>query len=233
MEYLFERVLVGAGKYEYQLTRGGQLLGKAYPRKGLDSDHRGGFSLEGFSKNYFLSVKNVYGEKFTEDNITFKGEAATIMSDGQADRMIYQCIKRGKHLFDGIGITEVYWEDGNVYSQYQVGFGHKGGIYLCIYRNEELVAEIMLHKKYGVKTTYTFYTKEDVPIELLVISTIFWDIINWFEYDAGYAFQFKSGWYTLNTWVKEELEKFDPNFIERYRENTVYVEPEKKPFWRR
>ena len=32
MEYLFERVLVGTGKYEYQLTRGGQLLGKAYPR---------------------------------------------------------------------------------------------------------------------------------------------------------------------------------------------------------
>ena len=81
---------------------------------------------------------------------------------------------------------------------------------MCVYLNSKLVAELMLHKKYGVKTTYSFYTMEDVPIELLVISTIYWDIINWFE-DGN-------GWYILNTWQKELKEKFDASFIEKYRD---------------
>ena len=101
--------------------------------------------------------------------------------------------------------------DGDEYFLYEVGFGHKG-LYLCIYRGEELIA--IADKELTVinyQDKYTVYTKNDEFIQFIMPLIMHYDITKYGDVmDISLRSVKKS---VVNTIQKELRAKYDPNFI--------------------
>ena len=86
----------------------------------------------------------------------------------------------GKFLQGGYN----YWEfdfEGDNYKAYSIGQGSKGGIFLCIYKNDEMIAEVELDKKViDFENIYHIYLENKANLELVCILTWIWDYNEYF-----------------------------------------------------
>ncbi len=182
------------------------VFGRYVGKIDFSSTCESGIGIESQSKDggFKLEIHRLFGQKIRED-VVLKREAGVCTINGLLSH-IYYCTKKGSNFINGIYYLELKYDD-NIYKVYEVGLKRKG-IYLCIYRNYELVA--MVSK--AIKTKhfsgfYEIYAKDDVPAEILLLFSSYWDIIRWAEVESS------SVNHSLNTWQKELKEKYDENFI--------------------
>lgn len=170
------------------------------------STERNGIGLEAHLKdgNFKMEIPPLFGSK-TRKNDVLKQEAGLCIINGLLCK-IYYCTKKGSNFINGI----YYWElkhCNDVYRFYEVGLKKKG-IYLCVYRNDELVAIVSkTMKTRHFSGSYEIYAKNDVSVEILLLFSSYWDITRWMEVESC------SVNHVLNTWQKELKEKHDENFI--------------------
>ncbi len=153
---------------------------------------------------YFSAVKGTYGTSLK-------------------DRFSYHILK-GKDLVGYMrGATKGRWFKGYLYYEinyhgehyqaYEVGMG-RNGLYLCIYKNDSLVA--MVSKALIVENdmdSYKLYTDHEEYLEMLIMITVYYDALNYEStYDYSMASRALELKYTRN---KELLEKYDPQYIQK------------------
>lgn len=187
------------------------VFGKHVGKINFSSTERHGIGLEAHLKdgNFKMEIPPLFGLKIKE-NVVLKREAGICAINGLLC-YIYYCTKKGSNFINGIYYWELkYYND--VYKFYEVGLKRKG-IYLCIYRNDELVAIVskeMSTKHFSGK--YAIYSKIDVPVEILLLFSLYWDITRWVDVESC------SINHSLNTWQRELKEKFDESFISEIKE---------------
>lgn len=125
--------------------------------------------------------------------------------------LINYCGKKGSNFLNGI----YYWtfeSENQRFVAYEVGFGRKG-LYLCIWRDEQLFAIVSkeLHTK-RFESYYTVYAEDSFPLEMASICSLFWDLSRYYPTNSVEEF------HTLNTWQKELKNKFDANFINKFND---------------
>ena len=121
---------------------------------------------------------------------------------------IYYCGRKGSNFLNGV----YYWTfevENQKFIAYEVGFGRKG-IYLCIWKDNKLFAIVSkdVHTK-RFESNYTIYSEDDMPLEMVCICSLFWDLSRYYPTSSAEEF------HTLNTWQKELKNKFDADFIKR------------------
>lgn len=185
----------------------------------------------GLDHNFFMRSKNGFGMlgltngdwlPNRKEDVTTLQNVAIVNMGGEVIYVDYVS-KKGKGLF---GRYE-YWSftyQGQTYDLYQVGPNHKE-IYLCIYRNNEIVAQCQLHNKsINYENEYTMYARDDLSKELLVMMMTLWDVQGWFldkikDVDGAKDINKKANHsvvnYSLTTVQKDLKEKYDPEFINR------------------
>jgi len=103
-----------------------------------------------------------------------------------------------------------------IYDVFEVGFGNKDGQYLCVYRENSLVAVAQKNfpKDYG-QSVYTIYSSDDTADELGYLSAY------WHFSDLHSATDFSGSDISRSTMLtpfKEIMEKYDDSFISRVKE---------------
>lgn len=143
-----------------------------------------------------------------------------------SDRLSFKVLREGEKVGSIVGRTKktgflkayAYYDfqlNGNQYYGYEVGFGRKG-LYLCIYRNERLIAIVdKALRVVNYKDTYTAYLESPADLEVVLLFTIYYDATAYGDVMevAVASVQEKR----VNTLQKELIEKFDPTFISRIK----------------
>ena len=178
---------------------------------GFEKTSNGTILLNGQFKNTKaqLKINPYFGDRIQED-IGWKESCGTFSLDNITGDIFY-CGKKGSNFLNGI----YFWSfvlNNEIYNAYEVGFGRKG-IYLCVWKNDQLIAVISkkIHTK-NFESNYSIYAENCQNFELLIIISAYWDISRYFVSSSG------EEWHTLYTWQKELKNKYDPEFIPKIKE---------------
>ena len=102
------------------------------------------------------------------------------------------------------------------YKCYEVGLGRKG-IYVCIYRDNELVDVIdKAMKTVNYLDKYTCYLLYEEDSRAVIAYAMYYDKLKYSHEDEEVTHSVR--WHALNTISKELLAKYDPSFIDRVKE---------------
>ena len=110
-------------------------------------------------------------------------------------------------------ISMPFYEVITCYEQtiaWKVGFGLKGTMYLCIYKNDEICAIVEADKWHNGEQNYTLYCENDCGIETWLIYILLWDL------ELILTNGYESGNNLLNS-GKKARKKFDPEFIKKIK----------------
>lgn len=115
---------------------------------------------------------------------------------------------------------------GNNYYLYEVGFGKKG-LYLCIYRDEKLIAIADKELKVvNFQDKYTVYALDQRDIPAIMPLLMHYDMTA--HGDVMEIAVRSVKWKSVNTIQKELIAKFDPEFIPRVKRlDGVVDEPQR------
>ena len=124
--------------------------------------------------------------------------------------------KRVKGFFASYPYYE--YVDGDVtYTMYEVGFGSKG-LYLCIYRDEELLAVVekdLVTVNFADK--YICYLSDESQALIVTTAVIYYDVVSYGDFMNIAVYSKKKS--VVNTYQKELKAKFDASFIDKVKAN--------------
>lgn len=187
----------------YKVT---DMFGRFMGKIDFTSTSRPGIGLKSHLKDgeFKIEIPSFFSSKTRED-IVLRREAGVCTIKGLLSR-IYYCTKKGSNFINGIYYWELHYK-GDMYRAYEVGMKSKG-IYLCVYKNNELVAIVSkAMKTKHFSGSYEIYAENDVLVEILLLLSSYWDVVRWADVESC------SVNHALNTWQKELKEKYDENFI--------------------
>lgn len=103
--------------------------------------------------------------------------------------------------------------EDEVYYGYEVGFGKKG-LYLCIYKDEELIAIVQKNLKVvNYKDSYVAYLEDEKYMSIVVPFSIYYDVTAYGDVMEWSTLSVKEK--RVNTTSKELCSKYDADFIKR------------------
>lgn len=103
--------------------------------------------------------------------------------------------------------------ENETYYGYEVGFGKKG-LYLCIYKGEELISIVQKNLKVvNFKDSYVAYLEDEKYISVVVPFSIYYDVTAYGDVMEWSTLSIKEK--RVNTTSKELCSKFDADFINR------------------
>lgn len=103
--------------------------------------------------------------------------------------------------------------ENEVYYGYEVGFGKKG-LYLCIYKGEELVAIVQKNLKVvNYKDSYVAYLEDEKYMSVVVPFSIYYDVTAYGDVMEWSVLSVKEK--RVNSTSKELRSKYDADFIKR------------------
>lgn len=118
-------------------------------------------------------------------------------------------------LLKAYAYYEFIYKD-EIYYAYEVGFG-KNGLYLCIYRGEEIIA--MVDKSLKVinfQDTYRAYLTDSEDLNVVVPFTLYYDASSYGDVMEIAVLSIKEK--RVVTIQKELIAKYDPTFISRIKQ---------------
>lgn len=103
--------------------------------------------------------------------------------------------------------------ENETYYGYEVGFGKKG-LYLCIYKGEELIAIVQKNLKVvNFKDSYVAYLEDEKYMSVVVPFSIYYDVTAYGDVMEWSTLSIKEK--RVNTTSKELRSKYDADFIKR------------------
>lgn len=163
---------------------------------------------------YYNPLDTTWGTKLS-DRLSFK-----IFEDSE---LIGKLVGATKKI--GLLKSYAYYDasfEGEQYYAYEVGFGSKG-LYLCIYKNEELIAIVdKALKVINFKDTYRAYIKNKADFDIVMLFTIYYDATSYGDVMEIAVLSVKEK--RVNTIQKELINKFDQSFIDSIKANETINE---------
>lgn len=156
---------------------------------------------------YFNPSDTTWGNKLT-DRLSFK----ILIGNNKVGSLVGQTQKIG--FLKSYPYYLICYNDDTYYG-YEVGFGAKG-LYLCIYRNEQLIA--IVDKKLRVvnfKDTYTAYLENDDDAMIVSLFVVYYDTTAYGDVMEIAVRSVKER--RVNTIQKELIDKYDANFIPKIK----------------
>ena len=163
---------------------------------------------------YYNPLDTTWGTKMT-DRLSFK--------IFEANELIGKIVGATKKT--GFLKAYAYYDvtfEGKQYYAYEVGFGSKG-LYLCIYRDEQLIAIIdKALKVVNFKDTYKAFIKNDSDFDIVILFTIYYDATSYGDVMEIAVLSLKEK--RVNTIQKELISKFDQSFIDTIKAEEMISE---------
>lgn len=156
---------------------------------------------------YYNPYDNSYGTKWA-DRLSFK-----FLSN---NALVGNVVGKTKKV--GFLKSYPYYEmtfNNETYYGYEVGFGSQG-LFLCIYKGDELIA--IVDKKLRVinyKDSYTAYIKDESYAIVTVLLVTYYDVITYGDLLQIALFSLSEK--RVNTFQKDLIAKYDPDFIPRIK----------------
>ena len=156
---------------------------------------------------YYNPYDKSWGEKL-QDRLSFK----VLSNTGKLGHILGKTRKIG--FLKGYAYYEIVFGD-EIYEGYEIGFGHKG-LYLCIYKQERLIA--VIDKKLATVNFKDFYTvyMECATYAMPVLAFLtYYDVTAYGDLMDVAVLSLKER--IVVTPQKELIAKYDPDFIPRIK----------------
>ena len=173
-----------------------------------DSLRENSYSSEGAC---FIHMElSMFGGTREKHGEVMKQYLGKVILSNNREAVIYDCGEKGTLFFNGI----YYWNfeiGAEVYTVYEVGFGHRA-IYYCVYFQGKTVAILSVKMKGEMSAIeFDIYAMNHVPLDLLGAIATFVDVQRYQGRTDTEAI------HCLNTFQKKLRNKYDRAFIENIK----------------
>jgi hypothetical protein len=180
-----------------------EVLTTLVPAKLVTGKTNSGMEWEGFMKRDDLTLQHAYNYRL-----------------GEQTGKVYYGGQKGTNFINGIGLWVGNFENAE-YRWYEVGLGRKG-IFLCIYRNNALVAIAEKGREIvDYETHYLIYADDSINTKWLFLICTAWDLKEELkEVSASKINKKRHCSYegeNLYTWQEEAKNKYCPDFIQKIK----------------